>query len=66
MAEGAEKSDRAVTSKGMREVDTRTEDETYVYKDSGIRERHRYIPTWLKLVAYALFIWGIYQTITYW
>jgi N-terminal domain of cytochrome oxidase-cbb3, FixP len=43
-----------------------TEGETYTYKDSGIRERHGRVPIWLQLVAYGLFIWGIYYTIKYW
>ena len=38
----------------------------YVYKDSGIRERHGAVPIWLQLVAYGLIIWGIYYTIRYW
>jgi len=66
MAKGTQESDRTVASKDLREEHAQTEDETYVYTDSGIRERHGYIPIWLQLVAYALFIWGIYYTITYW
>jgi hypothetical protein len=40
--------------------------EVYLYKDSGIRERHGSVPFWLQLVAYGLIIWGIYYTIQYW
>jgi hypothetical protein len=40
--------------------------EVYLYKDSGIRERHGAVPFWLQLVAYGLIIWGIYYTIQYW
>jgi hypothetical protein len=38
----------------------------YLYKDSGIRERHGIVPLWLQIVSYGLIIWGIYYTIRYW
>lgn len=66
MAKGIQESDQTITSRDVHEESTKTEDETYVYKDSGIRERHGYIPIWLQLVAYALFVWAIYYTIRYW
>jgi len=66
MTKSAQEMEQTATSKDIRDKSAQTEDETYVYKDSGIRERHGYIPIWLQLVAYALFIWGIYYTIKYW
>ncbi|HXC61445.1 MAG TPA: cbb3-type cytochrome c oxidase N-terminal domain-containing protein [Nitrospiria bacterium] len=53
-----------VQSKGAQEI--HVGDEVYLYKDSGIRERHGVIPLWLQLVSYGLIIWGIYYTIRYW
>ena len=41
-------------------------EEVYLYKDSGIQERHGKIPIWLQLVTYGLLIWGVYYTIKYW
>ena len=38
----------------------------YLYEPAGIRERSGYIPTWLKLVALGLILWGLYYTIRYW
>lgn len=38
----------------------------YLYKDAGIQVRTGTIPLWLKIVAIALMIWGIYYTIRYW
>lgn len=40
--------------------------ETYLYRDSGIQERHGGIPLWLKLVSIGLVLWGIYYTVRYW
>ncbi len=40
--------------------------EVFVYKDSGIRERHGRIPPWLVAVAVALIIWGVYYLVAFW
>ncbi|HSE60419.1 MAG TPA: hypothetical protein VLA99_17090 [Nitrospiraceae bacterium] len=42
------------------------EPSTYLYEPAGIRERSGYIPTWLKLVALGLIVWGIYYMIRHW
>ncbi|MBI3582172.1 MAG: hypothetical protein HY098_08910 [Nitrospinae bacterium] len=36
------------------------------YKDSGIREKHGYVPLWLWGVVIALVIWAVYYTVKYW
>ena len=38
----------------------------YQYEPSGIRERSGYIPVWLMLVAFGLFVWGVYYAMRYW
>jgi hypothetical protein len=38
----------------------------YQYEPSGIWERSGYIPIWLKLVAFGLFVWGVYYAMRYW
>ncbi|MGA7750278.1 MAG: hypothetical protein WCA63_09035 [Gallionella sp.] len=38
----------------------------YLYKDSGIQEKHGNIPLWLKGVVAILFIWGIYYLVAFW
>jgi len=53
-----------VQSKGVEELHVNSE--VYLYKDSGIRERHGAVPLWLQLVSYGLILWGIYYTIRYW
>ncbi len=40
--------------------------EVFLYKDSGIRERHGRIPPWLVAVAIALIVWSVYYVVTYW
>ena len=39
---------------------------TYLYEPAGIQERSGSIPTWLKLVALGLILWGLYYMIRYW
>ena len=41
-------------------------DTLFLYKDSGIREKHGHVPLWLWAVVVALLIWGVYYTIVYW
>lgn len=55
---------RKVQSKGAEE--SQAGGEVYLYKDSGIQERHGTVPLWLQLVSYGLILWGIYYTIRYW
>jgi hypothetical protein len=50
MTKGIQEADQIVTSKHAQEEVTPMEDETYRYEDSGIRERHGYVPIWLQLV----------------
>lgn len=38
----------------------------FLYKDSGIRERHGTIPLWLLGVVAALIVWGVYYLVAYW
>ncbi len=38
----------------------------YRYEPSGIMERSGYVPLWLKLVVFALIVWGLYYGIRYW
>lgn len=38
----------------------------YLYKDSGIMERHGTVPLWLMLVGIGLIAWTIYYIIRYW
>ena len=40
--------------------------EIFTYEDGGLSERRGYIPHWLKLVAAALLVWGVYYLWTYW
>ncbi len=40
--------------------------QVFLYKDSGILERHGKVPFWLVLVLIALVIWSIYYLIAYW
>ncbi len=41
-------------------------DSTFLYKDSGILEKHGQIPPWLLAVVIALIIWGIYYLVAFW
>ena len=41
-------------------------DDVYLYRASGLQERHGAIPWWLKAVSIGLIAWGIYYTIRYW
>lgn len=36
------------------------------YEESGIEERHGFIPTWLAVVYAAMFLWMIWYTIVFW
>jgi len=38
----------------------------YLYEPAGIREQSGHIPTWLKIVAFGLIVWGINYAIRYW
>lgn len=38
----------------------------YVHEPAGIRERSGSVPTWLKLMALGLILWGVYYTIRFW
>ena len=42
------------------------QDSVYLYKDSGIQEKHGSIPPWLMAVAVALIVWGVYYLIAFW
>jgi len=46
--------------------DVTEKEEEYLYKQSGIRERHGSVPLWLKLVVVALLIWSLYYMIRFW
>jgi hypothetical protein len=42
------------------------EDDAYVYRHAGIKERTGFVPLWLILVVVSLLIWSVYYTIRYW
>lgn len=44
----------------------RRADELFRYEEANLFERHGYVPYWLKLVAVALVLWGIYYLWAYW
>jgi hypothetical protein len=48
------------------EGEGKDDDQEVIYKDSGIRERHGYVPLWLWGVVIALVIWAVYYTVKYW
>jgi hypothetical protein len=50
----------------MTNVTGKEEEEEYLYKQSGISERHGAVPLWLKLVVTGLLIWGVNYLIQYW
>jgi len=66
MTKATQTLDQVVASKDLPKEHNGSRDETYMYKDSGIRERHGAVPLWLQLVSYGLILWGIYYTIRYW
>jgi hypothetical protein len=41
-------------------------EDVYLYRDSGLQERHGTVPLWLKAVSIGLLVWSIYYTIRYW
>ena len=47
-------------------TETSGESAIYRYEPSGIMERSGYVPLWLKLVVFALIVWGLYYGIRYW
>ena len=49
----------------MTEEMDKDKDETYLYAEAGIREKHGTIPFWLKLVVVALLIWSVYYMIRF-
>lgn len=46
--------------------ETTGESALYRYEPSGIVERSGHIPIWLKLVVFALIVWGLYYAWRYW
>jgi hypothetical protein len=42
------------------------QEEEYLYRSAGIRERHGLIPWWLHLVVVALLIWSLYYMLEFW
>jgi len=46
-------------------TDATDKEEEYLYKQSGIRERHGAVPMWLKLVALGLVIWSVYYLVEF-
>lgn len=65
MSEEVKKGERNQPMGNEKEAEASHQD-VYLYKASGIEERHGTIPLWLQLVAYGLIVWGIYYTIHYW
>jgi hypothetical protein len=45
---------------------TEKEEEEYLYKGAGIRERHGAVPLWLKVVVAGLLVWSVYYLIQFW
>ena len=46
--------------------ETPGESTIYRHEPSGIMERSGYVPLWLKLVVFAIIIWGLYFAMRYW
>jgi len=46
--------------------DVTDKEEEYLYKQSGIRERHGAVPLWLQLVVLALLVWSVYYLVRFW
>jgi len=46
--------------------ETPGESAVYRHEPSGIMERSGYVPLWLKLVVFAIIVWGLYFAIRYW
>lgn len=43
-----------------------TRNTVFLYKDSGISERHGHVPLWLWGVAVTMVIWSVYYMVVYW
>lgn len=50
----------------MAEEQEKGNQEEYLYRSAGIRERHGLIPLWLLLVTAVLLIWSLYYLIRFW
>lgn len=46
--------------------ETPDESDIYRHEPSGIMERSGYVPLWLKLVVFAIIVWGLYFAMRYW
>jgi hypothetical protein len=57
---------RSDAETGRTPVDASPEEESYLYRNSGIQERRGAVPLWLQAVCYGLLVWAIYYTVTYW
>ena len=43
-----------------------SQEEEYLYRSAGIRERHGRIPLWLLLVVVVLLVWSLYYMLEFW
>jgi len=59
-------SNRNPAGSGQETNPAHSQDSVYLYKDSGIQEKHGRIPPWLLAVTVALIIWGIYYLVAFW
>ncbi len=57
---------RGPVKEGQPEEATRAQGSVFLYKDSGILEKHGHIPPWLLAVVVALIVWGIYYLVAFW
>ncbi len=57
---------RSPGKEGPPEDAARAHGSVFLYKDSGIREKHGHIPSWLLVVVVALIVWGVYYLVAFW
>jgi hypothetical protein len=50
----------------MAEQQEKGNQEEYLYRSAGIRERHGRIPLWLQVVVVALLVWSLYYMLEFW
>lgn len=54
------------SSEQQSEGEQQANSELFIYKDSGIQEKHGYVPAWLWVVAVVMVVWAVYYTMKYW
>lgn len=64
--QGKRRKDLAAERRFRDDGKRRQAEQTYIYQDAGLLERHGFVPRWLLVVAVLLVCWGIYYLLTYW